>query len=111
MDRNTEPSDYFYFDLYPQSLIKDIIKVDYNDVYEEQQDNSIEAPSNHAMVKAIDKKSFGNIFDVIFKEAEKNHPLGFNELGEILDVISTCFEFDPIKRPSIQALFHSKLFE
>jgi hypothetical protein len=53
------------------------------------------------MVKAIDKKSFGNIFDVIFKEAEKNHPLGFNELGEILDVISTCFEFDPIKRPSI----------
>lgn len=33
-----------------------------------------------------------------------------NELGLILDVISSCLEMDPKKRPSIQGLLHSPLF-
>ena len=63
------------------------------------------------MIKAIDKKSFGAMFEKILSEFESNHPLGFDELGEILDVISVCLEYNPYKRPTIQALLESKLFK
>jgi serine/threonine protein kinase len=33
-----------------------------------------------------------------------------NELGLVLDIISSCLDMDPKKRPTIQGLLHSPLF-
>lgn len=34
-----------------------------------------------------------------------------NELGLILDLISSCLDVDPKKRPTIQGLLHSPIFK
>ena len=63
------------------------------------------------MIKAINKKSFGAIFDKLFDEFQSEHPLGFEQLGEILDMISVCLEYEPYKRPTVEAMLNSKLFK
>lgn len=40
----------------------------------------------------------------------KEYTKGFEELGEILDIVSCCLEYFPYKRPSIKGLLTSKLF-
>jgi serine/threonine protein kinase len=103
------PSDYFHYELFPQNLIYEILKYDYNDLDIEDTLNT-NNPYQIPFIKAIQGKSFKNIFDIIFKEAATNYPLGFEDLGGILDIISSCLEFEPTKRPTIKSLLQSELF-
>lgn len=50
------------------------------------------------------------MFDIVFSECSAKQPLGFEELGNILDIISVCLEYDPYKRPTVDALLASPLF-
>ena len=50
------------------------------------------------------------MFDLIFQETDTKFALGFSQMGEILDMIASCLDFDPEKRPTIESLLNCKLF-
>ena len=102
LENFSTPSDYFLHDIFSDSLIKNILTIDYN--------SNTENYYETAYVKAIEKQNFGNMFGEIFSNS-KSLGEDFKEIGDILNVISFCLDFEPCKRPSIQGLFKSSIFK
>ena len=104
------PSDYFFHDLYPNSLINDILSSDH-----EIKDA---AANTKRMVDCIGHKSYEALFSQVipqkniinedFNKANKEH---LNRIGCYLDLIASCLDFSPTKRPTIKALFESPVFQ
>lgn len=60
---------YFHYDIFSDELAQEILRVDYNDNRDAKIDPNFIPPNDISMVKAIDGKSFGNIFNKIFPSA------------------------------------------
>ena len=104
------PSDYFYHDLFPDTLINDILSTD----HEVEGADSVK----RRMVDCVDQKSyeafFGGIIpqkNILNEEFNKENKEHLNRIGCFLDLIAACLDFNPAKRPTIQALVHSPVFQ
>jgi len=104
------PSDYFFHDIFPDTLINDILYGDH-EVF-----NAEEAPRR--MIDCIGHKSyeafFANIIpqkNILNEEFNKNNKEHLNRIGCYLDLIASCLEFSPSKRPTIQSLYHCPVFQ
>ncbi|EAR94381.2 EF hand protein (macronuclear) [Tetrahymena thermophila SB210] len=107
----TEPSTFFHYDIYSDELAQEVLRVDYNDNPDSKINLKYIPPSDIAMVKAIDKSTFGNIFNKIFPTAGKEYEREFQQLSEVLDLISACLQYTPSKRPTVEGLLQSPVFQ
>lgn len=106
LSNDSEPSDYFYYDLYSDELVQQILKNDFNIVLDPKKQQK-----HSPLERAIGQKSYGGMFKDIFRDLKSDVScLNFKQLGEILDIISCCLEYFPNKRPTIKALLNSPLF-
>ena len=106
----TYPSNYFHHNLYPDELINDILKCDYelDDV-------------NASTLKAVDAVS-GVTYNSMFQNVIQSDPLlhkdkfdksnkeMLNQIGCYLDIIAACLSYSPSSRPTIHALLSSPIF-
>ena len=106
----TLPSDYFFHDIYPDSLINDILTSDH--------EVPKSANASRRMVDCINQKSYEAFFseiipqkNILNEEFNKNNKEHLNRIGCYLDLIAACLDFSPSKRPTIQGLFHSPVFQ
>ncbi len=83
-----EPSPFFNYDIYSDEIVKQILKFDYN--------VKIDPNDKSATVQAIEQADFGGAFKGIFENDQS--------MNKILNIISLCLEFDPIKRPTMNCL-------
>ena len=106
----TYPSDYFYHDLFPDSLINDILYTDFE---------IKDAKNSRArMIDAIHHKTFEAMFKDVFTEPmiinemfDKNNKEFLNRIGCYMDLISACLDYIPSKRPTIRALVNCPCFQ
>lgn len=106
----TYPSDYFVHDIYPDSLINDILKCDY-------ELHNIDTSQLKA-VDAVKEVSYNSLFKDVIKPDEKlsktrfdkTNKEMFHQIGCYLDIIAACLSYSPSRRPTIYALMQSPIF-
>ncbi|EGR33535.1 hypothetical protein IMG5_049950 [Ichthyophthirius multifiliis] len=95
------PSKYYHYDVFSDEFVQDVLNFDFG---KKQKDQLLQ--NNYStMIKAIDKQSFGNVFEEIFGKQN------MQELSAFMDIISACLQYQELKRPTIEAILNSKIFQ
>lgn len=96
-----QPSEYYFYDIYPNEMIKEILQEDYNLDYKDDES---------AMIYALDGKSFGSMFKQVFGNVTTHSESVFSEFSNILDILAICLSPNPARRPNLNALIKSGVF-
>lgn len=106
--KNTkEPSDYYCYDIFPESLVNEILKHDFG--LEVNKDDSL-------IARSINVKSFEGVFKPITDayNPHNDQKQEFNTnyvLGSFLDIIQLLMSWKPYERPTAKSLLFSDLFK